>query len=107
MAVLAIDQGTTATSAVVLNRDGSLREVAPIVHEQRYPQKGWVEHDPEALLRSLRSAVEAAGPDRHAAALALETRQLEVGVDYPGSRWRDVDHDGDVDRQAPCWRSRG
>jgi glycerol kinase len=48
-AVLAIDQGTTSTRAIVF--DASQRIVAMAQQElpQIYPQPGWVEHDPEAI----------------------------------------------------------
>ena len=47
--VLAIDQGTTSTRAIVFDRVG-----APVAHSQReleqhYPRAGWVEHDPETI----------------------------------------------------------
>ncbi len=61
MTVLAIDQGTTNTSAFLLERDGSARRVHVAEHAQHYPQSGWVEHDPEALMKSLWSCIDAAG----------------------------------------------
>jgi len=50
--VLAIDQGTTSTRAVVFDR--RLRLVATAQRELRqyYPRPGWVEHDPEEIVRS-------------------------------------------------------
>jgi len=56
--VLAIDQGTTVTKAYTLDSDGkfSLRFVSE--HPQLYPQSGWVEHDPEILLRSVLHSIE-------------------------------------------------
>ncbi len=49
--VLAVDQGTTGTTAIVL--DGDARIVGRAYGElpQHYPQPGWVEHDPEDLWR--------------------------------------------------------
>ena len=43
--ILAIDQGTTGTTALVVNRDGEVvaRGYAPV--QQGYPFPGWVEHD--------------------------------------------------------------
>ena len=48
--VLAIDQGTTSTRALVF--DGSRRVAASAQREfaQHYPADGWVEHDPEELV---------------------------------------------------------
>jgi glycerol kinase len=47
--VLAIDQGTTSTRAILF--DAEARAVAVAQHEltQHYPQRGWVEHDPEDI----------------------------------------------------------
>ena len=50
--VLAIDQGTTGTTVLVLNRAGRIRGRAYGEIKQFYPQPGWVEHDPEEIYRS-------------------------------------------------------
>jgi glycerol kinase len=47
--VLAIDQGTTSTRAMLFNHDGTVAGVAQKEHEQIYPQAGWVEHDPKEI----------------------------------------------------------
>jgi glycerol kinase len=47
--VLAIDQGTTSTRAMLFNHDGTTAGVAQEEHEQIYPQAGWVEHDPKEI----------------------------------------------------------
>ena len=44
--VLAIDQGTTSSRAMLFKHDGTSAGVAQEEHEQIYPQAGWVEHDP-------------------------------------------------------------
>lgn len=59
MAVLAIDQGTTSTRAMVLDDLGASSIVRVIEHKQLYPQQGWVEHDPEELIRNIRSCIDA------------------------------------------------
>ena len=43
--VLAIDQGTTGTTALVLGRDGVVRGRGYAKIPQYYPRPGWVEHD--------------------------------------------------------------
>ncbi|MDE0547377.1 glycerol kinase GlpK [Microbacterium sp. C7(2022)] len=43
--VLAIDQGTTSTRAIVFNAGGAIVSVAQREHEQILPRAGWVEHD--------------------------------------------------------------
>jgi len=65
MAVLAIDQGTTSTRALRLDRDGSARVVKAVEHRQSYPQTGWVEHDPEELVANILLCLEA-GPNADA-----------------------------------------
>jgi glycerol kinase len=44
--VIAIDQGTTSTRAIVFDRDGSIVATAQREHQQIFPRAGWVEHDP-------------------------------------------------------------
>ena len=44
--ILALDQGTTSSRAIVFDHDGSIRAVAQREFHQIYPQPGWVEHDP-------------------------------------------------------------
>jgi len=44
--VLALDQGTTSSRAMLFDREGRVRAVAQKEFEQRFPQPGWVEHDP-------------------------------------------------------------
>jgi len=52
-AVLAIDQGTTGTTAMVLDGHGRILGRAYGEIRQFYPRPGWVEHDPEQLCRSV------------------------------------------------------
>jgi glycerol kinase len=44
--VMAIDQGTTSTRAIVFDRHGAIIATAQREHAQIFPQAGWVEHDP-------------------------------------------------------------
>jgi glycerol kinase len=48
-AILALDQGTTSSRAIVFDHDGNIRAVAQREFHQSYPQAGWVEHDPEEI----------------------------------------------------------
>lgn len=63
--ILAIDQGTTSSRAIVF--DGAFKSVASAQEEfaQHFPQSGWVEHDPEDLWRTTlataREAIRRAG----------------------------------------------
>src|SRR5580658_8428243 len=60
--ILALDQGTTSSRAILFDESGSIAAVAQHEFEQFYPQPGWVEHDPMEILTSqLSCAVEALG----------------------------------------------
>lgn len=50
--VLAMDQGTTSSRAIVFDREGAIRASAAQEFKQIYPRPGWVEHDPEAIWRT-------------------------------------------------------
>ena len=51
--VLAIDQGTTSTRAILFDRDGRARATAQVPLTQIYPAPGQVEHDPEEIWRAV------------------------------------------------------
>ena len=63
--LLAIDQGTTSSRAIVFDACGTIRTVAQREFTQHFPAGGWVEHDPEeiwsATLAVTREALDAAG----------------------------------------------
>jgi len=48
-AILAIDQGTTGSTALVFSQEGEILGRAYSEFKQYYPQPGWVEHDPEEI----------------------------------------------------------
>ena len=50
--ILAIDQGTTSTRAIIFAPDSSIVAVAQQEFTQHYPNDGWVEHDPEDIWTS-------------------------------------------------------
>ncbi len=47
--ILALDQGTTSSRAIVFDHDGNIVSVAQKEFTQIFPQPGWVEHDPEEI----------------------------------------------------------
>ena len=60
--ILALDQGTTSSRAILFDEAGAIASTAQHEFEQFYPQAGWVEHDPTEILTSqLACAVEALG----------------------------------------------
>lgn len=50
--VIALDQGTTSSRAIVFDRSGNIVSLAQYPFAQIYPQPGWVEHDPMVILES-------------------------------------------------------
>jgi glycerol kinase len=50
--ILALDQGTTSSRAILFNHQGSIAAVAQKEFTQIFPQPGWVEHDPDEIWSS-------------------------------------------------------
>lgn len=50
--ILALDQGTTSSRALLLGQDGRVHGMAQAAFEQIYPQPGWVEHNPGEIWSS-------------------------------------------------------
>jgi glycerol kinase len=102
-AVLALDQGTTGSLALLLSRNGEVlgRAYAPI--RQSYPHPGWVEHDPEEIwetsLRVMQEALHAADvAPRELRAIGI-TNQRETTVVWDRRTGRAV-------HPAIVWQSR-
>ena len=55
--VLAIDEGTTSTRAIVFNHSGQIVAVGQQEFEQIFPRAGWVEHDPIEIWEAVRDVV--------------------------------------------------
>ncbi len=82
--ILALDQGTTSSRAILFGHDGKIAGVAQHEFKQSFPSTGWVEHDPFDILTSqLSSAVEVLGKTgvrpRDIAALGI-TNQRETTI---------------------------
>jgi len=78
--LLALDQGTTSSRAIVFDQDGRVRAIAQQEITQFYPQPGWVEHDAEEIWRSqlavAREALALAGADaRELAAIGIANQR--------------------------------
>lgn len=58
--LLALDQGTTSSRAIVFDERGAMKSVAQKEYAQHYPRPGWVEHDPEEIWRSQLACARAA-----------------------------------------------
>ncbi len=50
--ILALDQGTTSSRAIIFNKSGEPVEISQKPFEQFFPKPGWVEHDPEEIWSS-------------------------------------------------------
>jgi glycerol kinase len=101
--VLAIDQGTTSSRAILF--DAAARPVAVAQRElpQHYPHSGWVEHDPEDIWRDVlacsREAVEKAGVGWNAVAAIGVTNQRETVVVWDRAT-------GEAIHRAIVWQDR-
>lgn len=82
--VLAIDQGTTSSRAIVFNHKGEIVGVGQQEFEQIFPQAGWVEHDPLEIWESVRfvvaDALVAADINKDSLAAVGITNQRETTV---------------------------
>ncbi|MFT6163339.1 MAG: glycerol kinase [Zhongshania aliphaticivorans] len=100
--VLAIDQGTTSSRAIVFNSRGEVCGLGQEEFSQHYPEDAWVEHDPEEIwqttLNSCRKAIADAGLKASAIAGIGITNQRETTVIwdrktgkaiYPAIVWQD------------------
>jgi glycerol kinase len=55
--ILALDQGTTSSRAVVFDHNGQIKSVAQKEFKQYFPKAGWVEHDPNEIWSSQASVI--------------------------------------------------
>ncbi|TJY58282.1 glycerol kinase GlpK [Sinimarinibacterium sp. CAU 1509] len=82
--LLAIDQGTTSTRAIVFDRHGNKHAVAQRELPQHFPQPGWVEHDAEQIWQDtvacVRDALTSAGLAADGVAAIGITNQRETTV---------------------------
>ena len=82
--VLAIDQGTTSSRAILFDHDGAIVAVDQKEHAQIFPRAGWVEHDAAEIWRNTRDVIGGVLADaevnRHAIAAVGITNQRESVV---------------------------
>ena len=82
--ILALDQGTTSSRALVFDHDGSVRGSAQKEFRQIFPHAGWIEHDPREILASqtgvaAEALIQAGVSARDIAAIGI-TNQRETTV---------------------------
>ncbi|HEY0752809.1 MAG TPA: glycerol kinase GlpK [Ktedonobacteraceae bacterium] len=101
--VLALDQGTTSSRAIVFNHDGAIVSVAQQEFPQIYPSPGLVEHDPEAIWSSqltvAQEAMGKAGASASDIAAIGITNQRETAIVWDK-------HTGKAVFNAIVWQSR-
>ena len=92
--ILAVDQGTTGTTVLVVQPDGTILGRGYREHPQHFPQPGWVEHDPEAIwrtvLESTTEAMAAAGVVARDLAAVGITNQRETIVAWDATTGRAI-----------------
>lgn len=111
--VLAIDQGTTSTRAMVVDAQGGSVATAQLEHRQFFPRPGWVEHDALEIWRNTREVIGAALAQADITRRDVEavgiTNQRETVVVWdrrsgtpihPAIVWQDTRTQGLVDRLA-------
>ena len=111
--VIAIDQGTTSSRAIIFDKAGSIISTGQLEHEQIFPRAGWVEHDPMEIWNNTRevigSALAKANLTRHDIAAVGITNQRETAVVwdrttgipvYNAIVWQDTRTQPIVDRLA-------
>lgn len=111
--VLAIDQGTTSSRAIIFDKSGSIISTGQLEHEQIFPKAGWVEHDPAEIWNNTREvigqALSKASLTRHDIAAIGITNQRETAVVwdkttgkpvYNAIVWQDTRTQSIVDRFA-------
>jgi len=80
--LLAVDQSTSATKAVLFDTQGRVLDQSSRAHQQIYPQPGWVEHDAEEIWQNVLAVIHdvaARNPDRLATLAGLSlTNQRET-----------------------------
>jgi glycerol kinase len=111
--ILAIDQGTTSSRAIIFDKSGSIITTGQMEHEQIFPKAGWVEHDPMEIWNNTREvigqALSKANLTRHDIAAVGITNQRETAVVwdkttgvpiYNAIVWQDTRTQDIVDRLA-------
>ncbi|HTJ40331.1 MAG TPA: glycerol kinase GlpK [Dactylosporangium sp.] len=107
MYILAIDQGTTSTRAIVFDADGAIVALDQREHHQSFPRPGWVEHDPVEIWHNVQAvstrALDQAGLSRADVAAIGITNQRETTIlwdartgepVHPAIVWQDTRTDG-------------
>ncbi|TDG00988.1 glycerol kinase GlpK [Paenibacillus piri] len=92
--ILAIDQSTSATKSLIVDRVGRIVAKSSAEHTQYYPQAGWVEHDPMEIYANVKKtaqqALMQAGIEADRLAALTVTNQRETAVMWDSSTGQPV-----------------
>ncbi len=98
--IIAIDQSTTATKAILFDENGKLVGKNSFPHKQIYPREGWVEHNPREIynntILSIKDLVEKTGIEKNDVIAIAITNQRETTL-----LW---DRDGTPVHNAIVWK---
>jgi len=101
--IMALDQGTTSSRAIVFNHDGEIVHIAQQEFPQLFPRPGWVEHDANEIWMSVQSVIakvfSETGIDPSQIAAIGITNQRETTVIWEKATGRPIYH-------AIVWQSR-
>jgi glycerol kinase len=101
--IMALDQGTTSSRAILFDRDGAVAAVDQIEFTQHFPRPGWVEHDADEIwdtqLRAARNALARAGVRGSDLAAIGITNQRETTVVWERATGHPI-------HRAIVWQSR-
>jgi glycerol kinase len=101
--ILALDQGTTSSRAILFDHDGSVAAEAQFEFPQHFPKPGWVEHDPaeiwDSQLRAARGVLAKSGVTAADVAAIGITNQRETTVVWDRAT-------GEPIHRAIVWQSR-
>ena len=101
--ILALDQGTTSSRAILFDQDGHIVEIAQKEFTQYFPEPGWVEHDANEIWLSILAVISEviikAGIQAEEVAAIGITNQRESSVIWDKETGQPVYH-------SICWQSR-
>jgi glycerol kinase len=95
-AILAVDQSTSGTKALLFDEEGALLAKTALPHQQYYPQAGWVEHDAKEIYRNtvqvIRTVLERNPSYRDNIACLSITNQRETFVVFDRATGQPLHH---------------
>lgn len=116
--IMSIDQGTTSTRCVIFDENAQVVSISQREHGQIFPRPGWVEHDPDEILRNVRRVIADAaatadiGPETLAAIGITNQRETTIVWDRATGRpihnaivWQDTRTDSYINSLSEAQRA--